>query len=157
MVSWTVNRNCHLFNFGQSIEKVKALGVWLIDQYNMEVHYSEFLPHGHYPCPKEQNLPDCMFERNTFCLTYNEMVAQARNNRYTNIDNAIFHPQVWDGTKNIRHEYYETEPFRKWWGRLHLNNAEESWCGETSWKSSTEFKMSNSFRLLIEPPQFPKR
>ena len=50
------------------------------------------------------------------------MVTQARNDCYSNIGSIIFHPQMWDGTKNTRHEFYETEHFRKWWG-LHLKNA----------------------------------
>ena len=62
------DQKLRLWNFGQAIEIVKALGVWLIDQYNVEVHYSEFLPYAHYPCLKEHNLPDCMIERKKFWL-----------------------------------------------------------------------------------------
>ena len=111
-----------LGNFGQAIKSLKALGAWLVAQYNVEVHYSEFLPHARYPCPQGQKLPDWMFERNKFWLNYNRMVAQARNNRYSNIGSIVFHPQMWDGIKNAKLEFYETEHFRKWWG-LHLNNG----------------------------------
>ena len=55
-----------LGNFGQAIKNLKALGAWLVAGYNVEVHYSEFLPHARYPCPQGQKLPDWMFERNKF-------------------------------------------------------------------------------------------
>ena len=102
-----------LGNFGQAIKNLKALGAWLVAQYNVEVHYSKFLPHARYPCPQGQKLPDWMFERNKFWLNYNRMVAQARNNHYNNIVSIIFHPQIWDGIKNATLEFHETEHFRK--------------------------------------------
>ena len=103
-----------------AISHLKLLGKWLASQYNAQVFYSEFLPHARYPCPPGHRFPDDIFKKNQLWLIYNKTIANARNNRYSDIGDIIFHPQLWDGVKRAKNEYYETEHYRTWWG-LHLN------------------------------------
>ena len=47
-----------------TIEKLRTLGEWLENQFNVKVKYSELLPHPHRPTPPGVKLPDLQHKYN---------------------------------------------------------------------------------------------
>ena len=118
MTSWTENRSCLSGTLAKPSRTRKHLEhdwlpntMWKSTTAN-SCHMHVILPPG--------------TEATRLDVRKKQVLAELQQNgcpgHYSNIGSIIFHPQMWDGIKNAKHEFYKTERFRKWW-RLHLNNT----------------------------------
>ena len=110
---------------GPMIDNVQAIQEWLKENFQVQVFYSELLPHVVWE-GRPRDLSAQKWAEQKLWKAHNAKVQHLQKNNYSNkLDNVIYHPRLWEHptgrAKTAKKALFDTTSAR-FWG-LHLNEA----------------------------------